>query len=239
MSGTALATPPITSNLVVWLDASDAETRKGYGVHTWYDKAARPFIELHGNNGTQYEDSEYSPLWGVNMQNGLGVLTFAAKRDYLVFDTYDYMDGFGDDDYSIWVVASTNTDPGGGGDTIGLLSSGAGDLDEDGFEFRWSIERFQYSTCCPHNSDLTVDYDSPLNRGQVYILNVNRVGGNIDGSIDGRIVVSSSSPGVSNDSTGSSYIGTITPGDPGEGYLDGDIAEILNLQRRWPSRCCG
>jgi hypothetical protein len=129
--------------------------------------------------------------------------------------------------------------PAGGGDTSGLLSSGAGNLEEDGFEFRWSIERFQYSTCCPRNSDLTVDYDSPLNRGQVYILNVNRVDGNIDGSIDGRIVVSSSSPGVANDSTGPSYIGTITPGDPGEGYLDGDIAEILNLQRRWPSRCCG
>ena len=51
--------------------------------------------------------------------------------------------------------------------------------------------------------------------------------GNIDGSIDGRIVVSSSSPGVANDSTGPSYIGTITPGDTPEGQLDGDIAEIL------------
>jgi hypothetical protein len=235
MAVSGLAAPPFTGGLVLHLDASDATTiTGGTDLSSWGDKAG------DDNDATAFN----GPKWGVKTQNGLNVVTLDGVDDYFSIagstgsgTLADWQTG-NSYDYSIWIVASTNTGAEWGptgNDPRGLLSNSGISLNAgsfpEGFDLRWDNDRFEFIICCSGNQpngNLTASLAGDLN--QFYILNVDRGHHPIicgspcrAASIDGRLIshASSSNIGISNDPI---LIGAI---NGAVDNFDGDIAEIL------------
>jgi len=79
LNGAAPASFPIMTNLLLWLDASDASTitSSGGAVSAWADKSGG------GNNATQGTGS-YQPTTGTTTLNGKNVLVFDGTSDFMV-----------------------------------------------------------------------------------------------------------------------------------------------------------
>jgi hypothetical protein len=222
------ATPPFTKDLVLHLDASDVSTITGdTNLSNWGDNAG------DDNDATAFN----GPQWGVKTQNGLNVVTFDGVDDYFTIaastgnNTLAEWDGGVDGDYSIWIVASTDTGTGSGVPPCLLSSWGdAGHPSAVGFEFCWDNSELFFDTLKENPlSYNTFSAATAGNLGQFYILNVNNYGTTIHASIDGRIVAEDDS-GSGSGAWGFGplsvpiHIGT-------DSWLnsnfDGDIAEIL------------
>lgn len=99
MASVAQATPPVTSDLVFWVDASDLDGDgivEGLGeagladttnVATWADKATTYVVGDGAQNATQ-ADTAKQPVLQIGALNGLPVVQFDGSVDKLVSTTF-------------------------------------------------------------------------------------------------------------------------------------------------------
>jgi hypothetical protein len=133
ITGSSGSSYPIRTNLLLWLDASDAATITSSGglVSTWADKSGG------GNNANQATGTK-QPTTGSTTQNGKNVLAFDGTSDFMVSNC-----GVTTNALTMFVVAN-KTAAGGASNTYSRVVSFATSSNSNDYGYNNSI-LFAYS----------------------------------------------------------------------------------------------
>jgi hypothetical protein len=210
---------PIRTNLLLWLDASDASTITSSGglVSTWADKSGG------GNNANQATGTK-QPTTNSTTQNGKNVLAFDGTSDYMVSNC-----GVSSNALTMFVVAN-KTAAGGGGNTYSRVVSFANSGNANDYGYNSSI-LFAYSqglnagfnpSAYAYSNSTTSGLQNQYNQANSSGMRVNGTAVSIynnalsNTSTYGSISLSSDRVGLGNSFSGLA-----------DAYLNGWIAEVL------------
>lgn len=203
-----------SSNLVMWLDASDLSLSNGSNISTWTDQSG------YGNHA--YSDSGNEPTYNTSWENGMPSISFNVfNSEYLYVPNSSstrinkhtiYIVGEVTDNSDNWATLLVKADDFGWENGYGMYKENTSD-----FFYVYDQDYFDYATY------IDIYYSEPFIANHMF--NKNKVKSYLDG---GNYENTDYFDGNINNSTNNLYIGCSPDYSSGvTGHIDGDIAEVI------------